>query len=161
MALWPGDAVRRRLVAERDRWRWSPAARPTPDAKLHLTLHFIGRVERTRLEPVAVGLIVPFAPFRVSLGRHASWPNGIASLEPSTVPERLETLHGALAAALVALELPVEARRFRPHVTLARDARRSIAPSTDAAIAWRVDRYALVESRPDGAYGVVATYPPR
>lgn len=124
-------------------------------------MHFIGRVEHDRLEAVALGLIVPFAPFRLALGRHALWTNGIAALEPAAVPDRLTALHRSLGSRLGALELPVEARGFRPHVTLARDARRSEAPASDAAIAWRVNGYALVASRSDRRYDVIAAYPPR
>ncbi len=129
VALWPGDALRMRLVAERDRWTWSRTARPIPDANLHATLHFVGRVDRARLEEVAIGLVVPFAPFVLTLGTHALWRNGIAALEPASAGERLAALHRALGDALGALALPVETRAYRPHVTLARDADGSIAPS--------------------------------
>jgi len=47
-ALWPDAAVRARLVALRDAWRWPAGARPVADAKLHATLHFMGSFRRDR-----------------------------------------------------------------------------------------------------------------
>ncbi|MES2153412.1 MAG: 2'-5' RNA ligase family protein [Pseudomonadota bacterium] len=53
LALWPGAAVRAQLGERRDDWRWPRAASPVADGRLHLTLHFLGEVERARVAPLA------------------------------------------------------------------------------------------------------------
>jgi 2'-5' RNA ligase len=75
IALWPGPRTREALQARRDAWHWSPAARPVQSERLHLTLHFIGAVARSRLPEITVGLRLPtearsFRP-HVTLARHA------------------------------------------------------------------------------------------
>ena len=162
VALWPDAAIRTRLAVERDRWRW-PAdgtAAPVDPAGLHVTLHFIGAVASDRLTEVRDDLRVAFEPSVLRFGTHALWPNGIAALEPTAVPPAISALHASLARALEGSALPVERRRYRPHVTLARRAQRSTVPPDPIAFDWPVDRYALVESRPaGGGYVVLAMYP--
>lgn len=166
LALWPDAGVRRLLARHRDGWQWHGGAGGRPTAvvrtdKLHLTLHFIGNVARERLPQLQAGLAVPCTGFELAFGQPALWPRGIAVIEPLTVPGALPALHAALADALHRLGLPTEARPFRPHVTLARHAQQAGVPTQAPAIAWRIDGYALVESRTDGAYQVLAHYPCR
>jgi 2'-5' RNA ligase len=118
-------------------------------------LHFIGAVPRARVAAIASRLRIACGPFDLTLGVHALWRNGIAALEPAARSEPLAALHAMLAASLAEMELPVEHRRYRPHVTLAREAQGSVAPAVGAAIVWRVTACVLVESRPDGRYDVV------
>ena len=65
------------------------------------------------------------------------------------------------AARLRGLALPVEARSFRPHVTIARRAGLATPPASGPGLRWKVRDYALVESRPSaqGAYTVLRTWP--
>lgn len=159
IALWPGPAVRASLRAARDAWQWPAHAAPVATDKLHLTLHFIGSVPAVRVPGIAVALrAVPVAPFELRLAAPALWPHGIAVLEPAHVPARLAALHAALADALRGLALPVEARRFRPHVTLARHAQGAALPGAPAQpLRWSVHGHALVESR-GGSYVVLERY---
>ena len=159
IALWPGDAVRAELAAWRDAWRWPRSATPVRTERLHLTLHFIGDVERERVPELADALRVPFDGFEMRFGRAVMWPHGIAVLEPDSVPELLE-LHAALAGVLRRLSLPVDERPYLPHVTLARRAGSAAAPHQGPAIAWTIDRFALMESTfgPDGGYTMVREF---
>jgi 2'-5' RNA ligase len=70
-------------------------------------------------------------------------------------------LQRALGDALRALGLPVEARRFRPHVTLARRATGAALPPAPLHCRWAVDDVALVESRgpASGGYRVLERWP--
>jgi RNA 2',3'-cyclic 3'-phosphodiesterase len=118
-------------------------------------LHFIGRVAQERLDDLVAGLAVEMRPFTLAFGRHALWRNGVAALEPDAA-DGMSSLHESLADALRRLALPTDDRRFRPHVTLARDARGSTVPDAAEPFTWTIDRYALVESRPDAGYEVLA-----
>lgn len=153
LALWPDEAVRRALAARRDRCRWPPGASPVADARLHLTLHFIGAVPVDRLDELSRGLRVPVTPFELDLDRCAAWPHGLVVVEGSHPPEALRELHAALGAALRRLGLPVERRRLRAHVTLARRADGAVLGDDGAPIRWRVDGYSLVRSHADPALG--------
>jgi RNA 2',3'-cyclic 3'-phosphodiesterase len=118
-------------------------------------LHFIGPVARERLDDLVAGLAVEMRPFTLAFGRHALWRNGIAALEPGGA-DGMASLRESLTDALRRLALPTDDRRFRPHVTLARDARGSIVPDAAEPFTWTIDRYTLVESRSDGRYEVLA-----
>lgn len=150
LALWPDAATCRALQAWQDACRpWPAGARPTPAAHLHLTLHFIGAVPRARLPELATGLACPFTPFLLRLARFERWHGGIAALLPDDTPPALASLHADLAQALRTLALPVDARPFRPHVTLARHAG-GAAPAEEglpAPVQWQVEGgYVLAES---------------
>ncbi len=125
-----------------------------------MTLHFIGSVDGARFAEVAAGLRVAVTPFLFHLTHAEVWPNGIAVLRAETLPDGLADLHRNLAQALLGLELAVDKRRFRPHVTLARRASRAVPPSSVTTIEWRVDSYALIESErvAGGGYHVRQRY---
>ncbi|HPU50200.1 MAG TPA: RNA 2',3'-cyclic phosphodiesterase [Burkholderiaceae bacterium] len=148
LALWPDEPVRQALLACRDAWQWARHAGPVPPRHLHLTLHFLGEVPRARLPDLIAGLSVAVAPFEVTLGPLAVWPNGVAVWEPSVCPDVLTQLHQQLGQALMRLGVPLEDRPYRPHVTLARRARDAQMPWSVPPLTWPVDHYALVESCP-------------
>lgn len=160
LALWPTEAERAALAAWRDAWGWPPGAAPVPDAKLHLTLHFLGHQPSARLPEFLDGFAVPITPFSIELGRSALWPHGLAVLEPLAEPDGLLQLHAGLSAAVAGLGLVPEARSFRPHVTMARRAAGAVLPPARPALVWHVNHYALVASHPgtDGGYRVLRTY---
>lgn len=161
LALWPAHAENSALLGYQQQWLWPQGSSPVPAERLHLTLHFIGAVERTRLEAVSAGLRVAVTPFELPLTQAAIWPRGLAVLQTSAIPEALKELHGRLGEALQALALPVESRPFRPHVTLARRAAGTIAPAAAPALLWQVGSYVLVESLPGaaGGYRIRRRYP--
>ena len=146
VALWPGPAARRQLVACRDRQPWPAGARPVPDGALHLTLHFIGAVPVARVDEVAAALDLPSPGFDLVLDRVAAWPHGLVVLEAGHVPDALRQLHADLGAALRRLALPLEARPLRPHVTLARRAGDRRAWVQAEPLHWRVRGHVLVQS---------------
>lgn len=123
LALWPDEpATLQALRGWQAAVLWPASARPTVAANLHLTLHFIGAVPRTRLAEVADALTVPAVTTSLTLSAWAVWPNGVAVLCPAEVPAALVDLHARLAERLRALQLPVDSRPWRPHATLARRA---------------------------------------
>jgi RNA 2',3'-cyclic 3'-phosphodiesterase len=156
LALGPSAALCSRLQAEQRRWSWTPPAKQTPQESLHLTLLFIGPVPSGRVTDIAQGLALPFADFTFQLNAAEVWPNRCAVLTGQRPPPALLDLHAALAEAMRRLQLPVEARAFCPHVTLARKAVGAMPPTT-APLSWRVRSYALVQSA-QGRYTPVAHY---
>ncbi len=161
LALWPDNAVRQQLHARQQGWTWPPAAAPVSADKLHLTLHFLGSVPLERQDEFARALTVEAPP--VTLELHTAqprvWPGGIAVLEFAATPALLG-LHAALADALAGLDWPLEERRYRPHVTLARKAGGARPPEeASARVEWRAGTgYALVRSVPRRGYEVIRRY---
>jgi 2'-5' RNA ligase len=151
LGLWPTATARAAVQAQADAWTWPAAARRTPIDRLHVTLHFIGSVPTARLPQLRAQLALPFAGGDLLLDRMEVWPGGIAVLEASQVPPTLAALHAQLAQRLRELELPVEERRWRPHVTLARKTTGARPPSQAQPLPWPVPpAYALVRSLPGG-----------
>lgn len=101
-----------------------PGARWQDDDQLHLTLRFIGEVERPLADDVALALArVRHAPFALALSgvglferkgrRDALW----AGVTPRNA---VAGLHKRVDQALIRLGLPPEGRAYLPHITLAR-----------------------------------------
>lgn len=163
LAIWPSETACQQLADVIARIRWPGATALVRPENWHVTLHFIGNVPSTRMAETVRELAVPFEPFSITLDRRASWGH-LTVLEPDTVTTPLASLHQKLASALSRLDLPVESRPFRPHITLARRPGSQAQPkrhgvieeSMIAPIRWRVKEYALVESAP----GARSTYTP-
>jgi 2'-5' RNA ligase len=155
LSLWPDAVSRAGLVRCRDAWRWNDGAKVVPTGQLHLTLYFIGSFPRDRMARLAQVLQVAFDPFDLALERHELWPRGIAVLRPGEMPAGLRSLHAALGDGLRAQGLPLEAREYRPHVTLARRAEGSVPPEQAPGLRWRIAACVLVESVSGAGYRVL------
>lgn len=155
VALWPGAELRDALQAWSGQCPWNAEAKRVSPERLHLTLHFLGDVPRQRLPALRQALGQPFAPFTLSLGRPALWRGHLAVLEPEKPQPHLHRLHDTLAKVLQSLDLPTEAREFRPHLTIARCADAAILSVPGPRLRWPVRGYALVESRPRPGEGYV------
>jgi 2'-5' RNA ligase len=161
LALWPDAAVRRRIAAHAAAWAALPVARGRMAPEdWHVTLHYIGSVAADRVPAVAEALEVRCEPFELVLDRPRTWPRGLAVVEAATIPVPLTALHEALAQSLRRLALPVEERRFRPHVTLARHAGDARPPLDPDPIGWPAHGYRLVVStgRPEQRYANLREY---
>ena len=150
LGLWPTSETRDQVARHADAWQWPAAARRTTAERLHITLHFLGNVAAARVPALTQGLSFDWPGCTLELDRAEVWPGGIAVLEASHVPPELAQLQARLGAALAELGVPVETRRYRPHVTLARKGQGARVPEV-AAIRWETGkRYALVRSLPGG-----------
>lgn len=151
IGLWPPPEVHSALLAHAEGWSWPEAARRTPSERMHVTVHFLGNVAAARLPALREALALSWNGCDLVLDRPLVWPGGIAVLEASAVPARLLDLHAALAGRLRGEGVPVEERRYRPHVTLARKAFGARPPVPSARLAWHAGpQYALVRSLPGG-----------
>jgi len=146
LALWPDDDVRVQLAAQVCRWTWPAGSVLYQPSDWHVTLHFIGAVGADWVDAISSELDVPFEPFELRLDQPQVWPRGVAVLCAGTVPHQLRQLHDRIGAALQALGLPVDARPYRAHVTLARRAAGAVVPPGVAPPRWRARGYALVVS---------------
>jgi RNA 2',3'-cyclic 3'-phosphodiesterase len=170
VAIRPPEPIRDLLIDAMDDsadFRWQD------DEQLHLTLRFIGEVERPVAEDLAAALGRVRAPrFSIRIKRVGSFDqrnSGAlwAGVEPK---EPLAALAAKIERVCLAVGLEPERRAFHPHITLARwkgrrtrelesflERRRGLTSEP-----WEVGEFILFESRLSrhGAhYEAVATYP--
>ncbi len=170
VAIRPPEEIRDLLIDAMDD---SPALRWVGDEQLHLTLRFIGEVERPLGNDVAAALArIRFPAFDLRLkgvGRFEQRSGGAlwAGVEPRAP---VAELAAKVERACVAAGLRPERRAFHPHITLARWNRRN--GDAVAALQGRhadlasqpfsVSEFVLFEShlsRHGPHYEVVAAYP--
>jgi 2'-5' RNA ligase len=156
IGLWPDDAQRWEARSHQQLWRWPPQARPTPASKMHLTLHFIGEVPQPAVDAVVQAMPASFSAAELTFSHPALWRGGIAVLEPEAVPASLLSLHAQLGLRLRQLGISLEARPWRPHLTLARQAQGAKPPTNSPPLHWRFSQLALVQSD-GGFYKVLRT----
>ncbi len=147
-ALTPDAQVRETLAAlGRDVARKS-RGRAVPPDNAHLTLAFIGDVDKAALPALlAVGDKMPGTGFVVNFDSLGAWrASGVAWIAPAVLPPPLLKLHSTLADALAAAGFVLEVRPFRPHVTLARRCLQPLPRARCEPIAWRADKLFLVGS---------------
>lgn len=148
-------------------------ARWQAEAQLHLTLKFIGEVDRRTAEDIAVALGYLRHPgFGLSLsgvgmfdrrGRPEALWVGVAPREP------VKALHDKVDQALRAAGIAPETRAYLPHITIAR--MKALAAPLDPFMAthggvasppWPVEDLCLYEStltRDGAVYTIVERYP--
>jgi 2'-5' RNA ligase len=151
-ALWPDDRQRDSL-----RNTISPAVRQIEGAAVlrgnwHVTLAFIGDFPEARIPALQeAARAVRVEPFRLRFDRVEYWPRPkIAVLVAQTVPSELQQLVDSLDVVLEDAEIPVEDRRFRPHVTIARRARPFETQRLAQAAIVEWSGFKLVESLSSG-----------
>lgn len=164
-ALWPDDATRSRLAA-------ISAALPARSGRrvaaenLHITLCFLGSVEKDRLDCLRQGAATIRAPGCTLRLEHLGWFRraGVVWLAPEDahVPPALIALAGAVNRVVRACGLEPDARVWRPHLTLTRKAAKPPRGQVFAPVRWDIREFCLVESitRSRGPeYRVLAHWP--
>jgi 2'-5' RNA ligase len=154
VAIRPPDAIRSLLIGIMG---GVSGARWQTDDQLHLTLRFIGEVNRHTADDVVAALGGVHHPrFQLSIGGLGTFGRrGQADViwAGVTPQDHLKSLHNKVDQALARVGLPPEHRAFHPHITLARLGR-SAGPVgnflADAggltSPAFAVDAFSLYES---------------
>jgi len=163
-AAWPTPEVQEALGRQARVLMRECGGRAIQASNIHLTLVFLGDVAReclAQLEALAVAVTAP--RFELGVDRVEYWRHnrivwaGVGRC-PAALPELVERLERGLSAE----GFRIDKRSYVPHVTLLRNARRAPPEAGMPAIAWPVDRFALVESvkREKGrAYQVLREWP--
>lgn len=164
-ALWPEPDTQQRWHEDLAGYVKPLGGRRVPAENLHLTLAFLGDVPGTRINALLqLGDDLPVDPFSLRFDRIESWKKpALACLRPTEAPAALTRLVGHLQTGLRQEGFAVEARAFKPHVTLSRDI---VIPADSLPVwpvlEWPVDLIALVRSEraAEGArYHVVGCWP--
>ena len=134
----------------------APGFRWVPAANLHLTVRFIGTVERAVVEGIADRLAerTP-AGFELALGGVGTFKRGrlvrVVWLEVTNGVEAARKLAEQVEAECISAGLTAEAHQFQPHVTLARARARDgaplpVLPDPPALKPWRAEELLLYRS---------------
>ena len=157
---------------------WFPnsnSLRQTPLSELHLTLHFLGDVSESGCTELRIALRqIQGCAFILIMGQAGffggrSRPEILwAGVERNT---QLLSLHSTIANCLRTLSLPVEAREYCPHLTLARmktpDAKAAhdfVEANSTLHCTMEVEQFCLYSSNPNstaGRYQIIESYPLR
>jgi 2'-5' RNA ligase len=170
VAIRPPEDVRDLLIDAMDD---SPALRWVGDEQLHLTLRFIGEVERPLANDIATALAALHTPsfeLRVSGVGKFEQRNGGALWAAVDPKPPVAALAAKVERSVQQCGLEPERRAFAPHITLARWNRRN-AEAVDAFLRrnaslrsdpFEVDRFILFESklsRHGAHYEQIASFP--
>ena len=137
-----------------------------PRENLHLTLAFLDDQTEERLEALHEELLdLRHRPFTVTLSGVGVF--GAAIHAPALENTQLTDLHAQISSACRRAGIPLQRRRFRPHITLARLGKGQTPPPLRAALSefhipqMEVGQFALCRSslHPKGArHYVLASY---
>ena len=154
VAIRPPEIIREKLL---DLMEGIPNLRWQDEEQLHLTLRFIGEVERPVAEDIAAALErIRFDPFTLALdgvGKFEKHRHGAlwAGVQPK---DQLKALAAKVERACQSAGLEPERRAYHPHITLARWKGR--APGIDTFLEqngalnsdpWNNSEFILFESR--------------
>ncbi len=166
VALRPPAPLRQRLIAAMG---GIPGARWQRDDQLHLTLRFIGEVDRHTGEDIAAALgAVHFPRFSLALDGIGQFDRKgrIDSLWAGVTPhDEVTRLHAKVTQALARVGIAPEQRAYLPHITIARFCR-AAAPTAVPAGALHTDPHEMPEfclyesvlAQEGAAYMVVERY---
>ena len=150
-ALWPDAALRERLLETFGAAAAAAGGRAVAAENLHVTLEFLGVVAASRLEELeALGAATSLPAAALSLDTLEWWPRPALGVAGTSRPAgALLDLQAELRLRLGERGFRVDARAFRPHLTLAREVRVAPPLIRVARIDWPLAELALVESHAD------------
>lgn len=152
LALNPPPELRQRLGELADMAHVRCGGRRMPDESLHLTLAFLGEVEKPKAAELVEwvqGLAIEPGEWRLDRWG-CFWRPGIVWVGGQAAVPGLERLQGHLWDTLEPLGLGARPARYTPHITLLRRAaalQLEDLPSID--LRWSYDRLELIQSTLD------------
>ena len=148
-ALWPNDALRQQISDLVEPFLEGRKARRVRVPNLHITLAFLGSVAQHDLPKVIEAADrVSGAAFDLTLDHLETWRRAhVACITVDPLPPALVSCVEQLKSNLSAMEVEVDHKEFRAHVTVARDWRDTRLDERIGPVIWSVRDFALVESK--------------
>jgi RNA 2',3'-cyclic 3'-phosphodiesterase len=169
-ALWPDAEVRRQLAEVAAQLTLSSSSPLVPSANYHLTVAFLGEVERARVAPLReIGAAQRVPCFTVVLDAAEFWARPkIIVTAAQNIPHGLQSLWARLREDMAlhhfadSVAGPQLCAPLRAHVTLARKVAQAPVLQAMSPLTWSVNSFSLICSETGGihsAYTVVDTWP--
>ena len=152
-ALKPTAKIREQIRQQRS--NFAIAGQLVPDANIHLTVLYLGKISINQQQDIlrcAALLKQPSFDLELDILSHFKH-NNITWMGTKQTPIEILSLHQQLFDCGASLNIALENRHFKPHITLARKSqlqqRIEFSP-----IPWRVESFVLFESKQqrDGVY---------
>ena len=145
VGLWPNFEIRSRLTTVQTDFRLSESSRITLPEKFHITLLFLGNVPETEIASVKAFIQdIQFDPFSIELNCVGFWP-GNRIIWAGTDEVSLELIELVSRVREGLSRFGKDRRKFLPHITLARKAKKRIHGLIDP-IHWQVHQIELIRS---------------
>jgi len=148
IALWPDAALRRQLIEVTGDAADLCGGRAVPPENYHVTLSFLGDQPAVAVEALSAALDrVQVPAFTLTLNHYDCWPEpGIFWFGPDDWPDTCRLLVTRIDRVLDALDIRVDKKELKPHITLARKV--TVLPElpAPAAVDWPVHDFVLVAS---------------
>ena len=163
-AVLADPATRERIAAAAASLALSLGCRLVTRDNYHMTLAFVGNVAARQLPIlVAIGAAQRMTECSVRFDAYEHWPRtGVIVAAARTTPAALEQLSHQLYRDLARHRWALDAKRWRPHVTLARKVTQAPVLQAMSSFDWLMREFCLVSSDTSGAqsaYTVVRTWP--
>lgn len=151
-ALWPDNRQRDRLRDVINSVARNVEGKHVDRRDWHITLAFIGTVEDDQIpELQRRAAEIQVAPIRLGFDRLEFWPRPkVACLTAPTVSAELQSLVTSLEVLLLEYGVTFENRTYRPHITVARNARSFATERLAQRATTEWSGFELIESVSDG-----------
>jgi 2'-5' RNA ligase len=141
-----------------------PEARLVPRSNYHVTLAFVGEVAASQLAILRkIGASQSAGIPMIKLDAFEYWPKPeVIVAVARSIPDQLQSLWLQLHRELAVHRWALDAKRLRPHVTLARKVSQAPVLPAMSPITWVAREFCLMRSKLGGAdpgYTVVDTWP--
>ena len=166
-ALWPETATRKKIVKTFEQSsQYKMQGRVLRPDNLHITLHFIGNVSKSRMDCLHLAAqSIDADSIDLVLDHYGYfYKPKVFWMGLQEKPSALVVLHERLASALAECDYHMEHRPYAPHVTLMRKLVHSGELESMDPVSWVAKDFVLVESMPVAGgvhYEVKQRYPLR
>ena len=162
-ALWPDDATRTQIKSVVATFPEGTGRKVIP-ANFHITLEFLGEVsDQDRDALINCVSKIHCNSFDLELTQTGLWRKPqILWLGTNYSPPPLLDLVESIRQCVRLQDLIPDNREYKPHVTVARKARKKIQITEPFIISWHVDRFVLAESTTHATgveYQVINSWP--
>lgn len=149
-SLWPDDRQRDRLRDVINSVAKTVEGKPVDRREWHITLVYVGSVpEQEIADLLERASRIEVEPFRLSFDRMEFWARPkIACIVAPTVPVELESLNSSLSSIVQDFGVVPTDRTYRPHITVARNARTFAAERLMQRATTEWSSFELMESVP-------------
>jgi 2'-5' RNA ligase len=172
----PGEERAREIAGFASGLAQFPGYKWVPPERMHITLKFLGESSAAQIQKLdtALSRLGGFRPFEIGISGVGAFPNmsrpRVIWLGVGTGSERLEKLAVKIDSAAARCGYEPEARRFHPHITLARASGEPVASPDELtrsleafpAVSWTCRSFILTRSvltRHGPVYTPVREYP--
>lgn len=162
-AALPDPPTRERIATAVAALHLEPGAMLVPPANHHVTLAFVGEVPAAKTALLQeIGGAQRGGKFSLRFDAYEYWPKPeVVVAAARGIPPQLQRLWGQLHEDLAQHQWALDAKRLRPHVTLARKVSQAPVMQAMSAFECPVREFCLMRSDTSGArsaYTVVATW---